>query len=147
MAKDNSHPPRQFKGVTISSTFTDLEKHRAELIRIIKSNGLTDVAMENDSAKPVSVIDSSLQMVRDGSAYIGLISHKYGQTPESVEHIPDNVSITELEFNEALRLGRPVLLFVMGKNHPVVIADVESDPDKRKKLEAFRERAKKMDGI
>jgi len=34
--------------------------------------------MENSCAKAIDVIDSSLQMVQDGSAYIGVISHKYG---------------------------------------------------------------------
>ena len=87
----------------LSSTFTDLEKHRAALIKAIKAHGLTDVAMENDSAKLLDVIDSSLEMVRDGSAYIGVISLKYGQTPKCPKRNPDNLSITELEFNEALR--------------------------------------------
>jgi hypothetical protein len=59
----------------ISSTFTDLEQHRAALIEAITGQGLAAVAMEYDSAKPdVDVIDSSLRMVRDASAYIGVIS-------------------------------------------------------------------------
>ena len=58
--------------------------------------------MEHDSAKPDGdVVDSSLQMVRDGSAYIGVISHKYGQIPECAKRNPDGLSLTELEFNEA----------------------------------------------
>lgn len=69
--------PRMVPGVMVSSTFTDLEQHRAALIKAIKGQGLTDVAMENDSAKPdVDVIESSLQMAREASAYIGVISHK-----------------------------------------------------------------------
>src|SRR5258708_3661244 len=109
MANDDNPAPRLHHGVMLSSTFTDLEQHRAALIKALKGQGLTDVAMENDSAKNVDVIDSSLQMVRDASAFIGVISRKYGQTPH-----PDGLSITELEFNEALRLDRPILLFIMG---------------------------------
>src|SRR5687767_11293397 len=71
MINDHLTSPRQYQGVMISSTFTDLEEHRRALIRAIKGQGLTDVAMENDSAKAdLDVIDSSLQMVRDSSAYI-----------------------------------------------------------------------------
>jgi uncharacterized protein DUF4062 len=137
--------PRQYKGVMISSTFTDLKQHRAALVGAIKGQSLTDVAMENDTAKPdVDVIDSSLTMVRHSSAYIGVISHKYGQTPVCPTRNPGSVSLTELEFNEAQRLNRPILLFVMGEDHPVIKADVETDPTKIKKLEAFTERAKKM---
>jgi hypothetical protein len=129
----------------ISSTFTDLEQHRAALIDAIKGQGLAAVAMESDTAKPdVDIIDSSLRMVRDASAYIGVISRKYGQTPEDPNRNPGKLSITELEFNEAQRLGRPVLLFIMGPIHPLIEADVEIDAGNREKLNAFRERAKQM---
>jgi hypothetical protein len=129
----------------ISSTFTDLEQHRAALIEAITGQGLAAIAMENDTLKPdVDIIDSSLQMVRDASAYIGVISRKYGQTPEDPKRNPGKLSITELEFNEAQRLGRPVLLFIMGPKHPLIEADVETDAGNRQKLNAFRERAKQM---
>jgi hypothetical protein len=142
---DTNPAPRQYRGVMISSTFTDLEQHRAALIDAITGQGLAAVAMENDSAKPdVDIIDSSLRMVRDASAYIGVISRKYGQTPECIKRNPGKLSITELEFNEAQRLGRPVLLFIMGNRHPLIEADVESNAAKRRKLNAFRERAKQM---
>lgn len=145
MPKDNHPAPRQYLGVMVSSTFTDLEQHRAALIKAIKGQVLTDVAMENDSAKPdVDVIDSSLQMVRDASAYIGVISRKYGQMPLCPMRNLNQLSLTELEFNETQRLGRPILLFIMGANHLVREADIETDPDKKEKLNAFRERAKKM---
>ena len=137
--------PRDFKGVMVSSTFTDLKKHRAALINIINGAGFKAVAMELDSAKSdVDVIDSSLQMVRDSAAYALLISYKYGQTPVCLKRNPGKLSITELEFDEAVRLRRPVLLFIMGDDHDVKLRDVESDDEKKPKLNAFRERAKKM---
>jgi energy-coupling factor transporter ATP-binding protein EcfA2 len=129
----------------ISSTFADMKQHRAALIEAVVGEGLTAVAMESDAARPdVDVIDSSLRMVREASAYIGVISRKYGQTPECPKRNPGKLSLTELEFNEAQRLGRPTLLFIMGPKHPVIEADVELDAGKREKLNAFREWAKKM---
>src|ERR1041385_630140 len=141
MDAQNIPIPRNYPGVTISSTFTDLEVHRAALIKVIKANGMTDVAMENDSAKLLDVIDSSLQMVRDGAAYIGIISKTYGQIPECSRRKPNTLSITELEFDDAVRLDRPILLFIMGNDHLIKERDVELDPAKKKKLDAFRERA------
>src|ERR1700731_967441 len=117
--------PRRFPGVMVSSTFKDLNLHRAVLIKALKGEGLTDLAMENDSAKLVDLIDSSLQMVRDASAYIGVISHKYGQTPDCPDRNRRQLSITELEFDEAQRLDRPILLFLMADDHPVKKDDVE----------------------
>lgn len=137
------HPtPRRYLGVMVSSTFTDLAQHRLALIEAINGQALHEIAMENDSAKLVDVINSSLQMVQDGAAYISVISHKYGQIPQCLERNPNQLSITELEFNEAQRLKRPILLFIMGEDHHVRKADVETDPIKLEKLNFFRERAK-----
>jgi hypothetical protein len=100
--------------------------------------------MERSVARAdVDMIESSLNMVRDSLAYVVVVSLKYGQTPVDPVRNPDQLSITELEFNEAMRLGRPILLFIMGDDHPVKKADIETDPDKRKKLDSFRERAKR----
>jgi hypothetical protein len=126
----------------VSSTFNDLVQHRAALVKAIKAHGLTDIAMENDSAKLSDVIDSSLQMVSDSSAYIGIISMRYGQIPECAKRNPDKLSITELEFNEATRLGRPILLFLMGENHLLRKGDFELSAVNGEKLDAFRARAK-----
>ena len=127
----------------VSSTFTDLREHRAALIRALNEHDLHANAMESDSAKPAGdVIDSSLQMVRDSAAYVVLISLKYGQIPVCPTRNPDQLSITELEFNEAQRLNRPTLLYIMSEEHAVTKADVERDSAKEVKLDAFRERAK-----
>jgi hypothetical protein len=144
MTTNKDLEPRHYDGVMVSSTFSDLEHHRAALIKAVTNQGFKVVAMEDDAAKVVDVIDSSLQMVRDARAYIGIISRKYGQTPVCPKRNPGKLSLTELEFNEAQELGRPILLFLMGDKHPVCEADVETNATKRKKLNAFRERAKQM---
>jgi len=127
----------------VSSTFTDLKEHRAALIKAIDGQGMKPVAMENDAAKPAGdLIDSSLGMVGEATGYIGVISHKYGQIPEDGRN-PEGLSLTEMEFREAQRLGLPALIFVMGEDHPVSKRDVETDGEKRRKLESFRALAKK----
>ncbi len=128
----------------VSSTFSDLEDHRQKVIDAIDSFGCKAVVMEHSTALDTDVIESSLSMVRDSAAYVGLISQKYGQTPIDKTRNPGGLSLTELEFNEAMRLRRPILLFIMGEDHDVKPKDVERDPAKLTKLDAFRERAKKM---
>jgi hypothetical protein len=114
MTKAPTTKPRSVQQAMVSSTFTDLREHRAALIKALNEHGLHPKVMEYDSAKPVGdVIDSSLQMVRDSAAYILVISRKYGQTPECPTRNPDQLSITELEFNEAQQLNRPTLLYIM----------------------------------
>lgn len=143
-----THPgppaPRQFLGVTVSSTFTDFERHREALIAAVSGQALHPIAMEQDSALPgETVIESSLRKVREGAAFVGIIGMRYGEVPDSAEHNPEGLSLTELEFREARDLGRPILLFIMGPDHDVKSRDVELDPAKRNKLDNFREEAKK----
>ena len=131
----------------VSSTFTDLKEHRSAMIQAIHKHKLhADVMEHNDGSPGHDVIDASRQMLRDSAAYILVIGLKYGQTPECPERNPDRLSITELEFNEAARLERPTLLFIMGDDHPVTRKDIERDAAKEKQLDAFRERAKKKPG-
>ena len=129
---------------SLESAFTDLKEHRHQVIEAIQKLGYRANGMEYVGPRAdADLIESSLQLVRDSAAYVGVISRKYGQTPDSTERNPDELSITELEFNEATRLGRPILLFIMGEKHLVTEADVELDRKKRKKLDAFRQRAKR----
>lgn len=138
--------PKTFRAIMVSSTFTDLEGHRREVIDAIHRFGFHANVMEYSGARSdADVIDTSLRMVRESVAYLCVIGHKYGQTPVDAGRNPKGLSITELEFNEARRLGRPILLFMMAENHPVTKGDVELDTKKGKKLEAFRKQARRVD--
>lgn len=137
--------PKNYGAVMLSSTFTNLKEHRQRAIEVIQKLGYFPRVMEFSGAQAgADVIDTSLQMVRDAVAYVGVVSLKYGQTPVDPARNPDKLSVTELEFNEATRLGRPIVLFIMGDEHPGKKGDFESDPDKLEKLNKFRERAKRM---
>ena len=142
---ERSLAPRSVPQVMVSSTYTDLKEHRAALIIALHKHKLHANVMEHDDANVAhDVIESSLQMVRDSAGYILLVSQKYGQTPEDSDRNPDKLSITELEFNEAQRLNRPILLFIMGDEHKVTKSDLEPNRTKGKKLKAFCERAKRV---
>ncbi len=137
--------PKDYKAIMLSSTFTDLKEHRQRAIEVIQKLGYMPRVMEFSGAQAeADVIDTSLRMVRDAAAYDGVISLKYGQTPTDQDRNPNGLSVTELEFNEAVRLDRPIVLFIMGDEHPIKKADIESDLVRLKKLNDFREHAKRM---
>src|ERR1044072_8122434 len=143
MANTNRPTPHQYRGVMVSSAFSDLGLHRAELLKALRKEKLFAVGMEEYVPAPADdVISSSLNMVREASAYVGLISHRYGQVVEEAERNPHSYSVSRLEFEEAQRLGLPTLVFIMGDDHPVKKAEVETDPEKVGKLADYRERAK-----
>jgi len=137
--------PKNYKGIMVSSTFTDLEEHRQAVLEAIEHFDHKPIAMEYSGARPdLDVLGSSLEMVGNATAYVGVISRKYGQVPHCPARNPEKLSITELEFNEAQRLGRPIVLFIMEEGHPLTESAIELDPEKREKLGRFRERAKRM---
>jgi hypothetical protein len=64
--------------------------------------------------------------------------------PQCALRNPDQLSITELEFDEAQRLGRPILLFIMDEHYPTDVTQPEENSTRRRKLKRFRERAKRF---
>lgn len=138
--------PKPFQGIMLSSTFTDLKEHRQKAKTAMEKLDFHAVGMESGGAQVADVIEASLNYVRQSAAYIGIVTKKYGQTPHDPVRNPDRLSITELEFNEALRLKLPILLFIMDKAHLVHEDDVELNPEKREKLAAFIARAKLANG-
>ncbi|MFL6255777.1 MAG: DUF4062 domain-containing protein [Pyrinomonadaceae bacterium] len=143
MADETIPTPHLYQGVMVSSTFQDLQAHRARLLDALQKEKLFAIGMEDYVPVPGDdVLSSSLKMVREASAYIGLISHRYGQVVEDPERNPHAYSVSRLEFEEAQHLGLPTLVFIMGGDHDVKQKDVETEPEKIKKLEAYRERAK-----
>ncbi len=143
MPNDKPATARKYDGVMVSSTFTDLREHRKALMDALRKQELFAIGMEDYVTGPDdTVISSSLDMVRKGSAYIGLISRRCGQIPKCAERNPHDYSICRLEFEEAQNLNRPTLVFIMGDDHLVKSSHVEIDAEKIKKLEAYRSRAK-----
>jgi len=133
---------KDYKGLMVSSTFSDISELRKIILDLLPRYGFFPIAMENDSAKDEDVIDSSLRMVKDSTVYFGIITHKYGKIYNDNRN-PDKLSLTELEFEEALKLGRRILLFYMGDDYLVHKDDVETDKSKKEKLAKFKEKAKK----
>jgi tetratricopeptide (TPR) repeat protein len=129
--------------VMISSTYSDLVEHREAVVDALLRLGLFPIGMEFDSAKAgKDVITSSMEMVSKAHAYVGIVSHNYGGVPKDAGRNRKGVSITELEYREALKLGIPVYMFLMSDEHPVKSADVEAVSAKRKKLKALKDDAR-----
>lgn len=144
MSEVKKPAPCLYHGVMVSSTFTDLVHHRSILMDALQKEELFPIGMEDYVPSPEDdVISSSFKMVSKSSAYIGLISHRYGQIIQCSKRNPLDYSITHLEFEKAKQLDRPTLIFIMGEDHPVKKNDIEIDPEKIRKLEVFRETAKK----
>ncbi|HKH49466.1 MAG TPA: DUF4062 domain-containing protein [Thermoanaerobaculia bacterium] len=99
--------------VFLSSTSLDLREHRAEVHKALLDAGYHPVGMENFAAQPVEPTSASLGEVRTADVFVGIYAWRYGFVPEG-----SSVSITELEYDEARRLDRPCLCFVVDETAP-----------------------------
>ena len=129
--------------VMISSTYLELKAHRGAVIDAAIAQNMFPLAMESDAALPQDLIDASLAKVDIADAYIGLISYRYGQTPECPIRNPDGLSLTELEFRHAQKRGLPICMFIQHDDVLVKPADLMKEVATLAKLAAFKALARK----
>jgi tetratricopeptide (TPR) repeat protein len=125
------------KKVMISSTARDLPEHRRAVEVACERQGMFTVKMEDLPAMDADAIEASLGMVEDADFYVGVFAHRYGYVPDG-----HDISVTEMEYNRAVELGKPLLIFFMHEDHPVKASDVETGPG-AEKLKAFKNRVGK----
>lgn len=81
------------------------------------------------------LISASLEKVDEADAYVGLISYRYGQTPECSTRNPDKLSLTELEFRRAVERKIPICMFIMHEDYSVPMGAINkvNDAEKQKR--------------
>jgi hypothetical protein len=123
--------------VMISSTALDLPEHRKEIQLGCKRAGFEPRVMENLPALDADAIKASLRMVEEAEVYVGVFAYRYGYVPDGY-----NISITEMEYNRAVELKKPRLIFFAHKDHSIKIEEVETGPSEAK-LKALKGRLAK----
>lgn len=111
--------------VMVSSTALDLPEHRKQVLDACLRMGMHPVLMEHLSAGDTTAAEVSLAMVDGAAIYLGVFAYRYGHVPEA--NNPEQICITEMEYNRAVERGIPRLIFLMDKTHPLTAADMEED--------------------
>ncbi len=133
--KENKKSPKR---VMISSTALDLPEHRKELMDACLRMGMLPVMMEHLTAGDTDAVAQSLALVNGADIYLGVFAYRYGYVPDT--NNPEQLSITEMEYNRAVARGIPRLIFFMDKSHPITAAD--TDEDTKDPAEAARRKVK-----
>jgi tetratricopeptide (TPR) repeat protein len=107
--------------VMISSTARDLPEHRDEIRIGCERSGFEPCVMEHLPALDADAIKASLRMVDEADVYVGVFAYRYGYVPDG-----HDISITEMEYDRAVNLEKPRLIFFAHKDHPIKIDDVET---------------------
>jgi Domain of unknown function (DUF4062) len=96
--------------VYISSTYSDLIKHREAVVQTILKMKKIVVSMEYYTASDERPLDKCLADVAECDIYIGIFAFRHGFVPDHDN--PNNLSITELEHQQARKCNKPCLIFI-----------------------------------
>lgn len=125
--------------VFLSSTFVDLQVHRAAVRDIVGRLGQFTLAMEQFGARASDAQTVSTDLVSGCDLYLGVIAWRYGFVPAGQER-----SVTHLEYEEAGRLGIPRLIFLAAAETQAADGPADlfpaaaRDPEHLAQLLAFR---------
>jgi hypothetical protein len=120
--------------VFISSTFCDLQRHRAAVGDAIERLGIQPSRMEAFGARPEEPSRACLDEVEASDLFVGIYAHRYGFVPDG-----STVSITEAEFEHATKLRRPTFCFIVDNEYTWDERLIDGDPG-RKRLDALKAR-------
>jgi energy-coupling factor transporter ATP-binding protein EcfA2 len=117
--------------VFISSTFDDLQQYRQKIDLTLSRIGHEVISLESYSTKPEPTdIRSALA---SSDLYVGIFAWRYGVVPN--ENNPERLSIPEMEYREALNVGKPCLVFLLSEDAPWPTKLIDRD---RTRIEALR---------
>jgi hypothetical protein len=122
----------------ISSTARDLPEHREQVMHACTRLGMFHPdMMEHLTATDANALEVSLKMVDKADLYLGVFAYRYGYVPEG-----QTISVTEAEYNRAVKRKIPRLIFLMSDEHHVKPSDVETG-EGAEKLRKLKERLSK----
>ncbi len=117
--------------IYISSTKEDLEELRRTAAKVILDVKHFPVAMEHYNSTNEKPLDQCLNDIRDCDIFVGIYAFRYGFIPDG-----HNKSITHLEFEEARKENKTLLLFLINEDVPLPKKHIDDD---QAKIKEFRE--------
>ena len=115
------------KKVFISSTYIDLIKYREKASEAIERLGQHGIRMEVFGSRPEEPVNACLKEIEECDLFLGIYAHRYGCIPKGCY-----VSITEQEFNHALKYNKPVFCYLLNDEYPWIPKYIDEEPNKSK---------------
>ena len=118
--------------IFVGSTYQDLKEYRAKVKDTLTRMETFVHGMEQFGARDENPLETCLKEVGKCKLYVGIFAMRYGSIPNGYEK-----SMTELEYDEAQRLGLPSYIFILDEQNGVV-APSSIDFENRDKLLALK---------
>lgn len=126
--------------IYISSTYSDLTEYREAVYRALRRMGHDVIAMEDYVATDQRPLDKCLADMAACDVYVGIFAWRYGYIPN--QDNPDQKSITELEYRQAGKTGKPCLVFLLDESAPWLATSMDAvtgKGDEGKRITEFRQ--------
>lgn len=121
--------------VYVSSTYRDLQAHRAAVDQVLRKMGHDVIGMEQYAAEGNRPVARCLRDVELADVYVLLLGWRYGYVPADSNE--DGLSITELEYRHALAKQKTVLAFLLDPEEPWPPSAMDSASADSKAAEAI----------
>ncbi len=118
--------------IFISSTYTDLESERQEVLQSVLKLRHIPVGMEHFVATNDEQFSYIKKLIDDTDYYIIIIGNRYGSQAD------DGISYTEKEFDYAVSLGIPVIACIHSNPDSLPVKKSDTKPSAKQKLNIFR---------
>lgn len=126
-------PIERREQVFVSSTYLDLAEERQEVIQTLLEADCIPSGMELFPASNDDRWTLIQRIIEDCDYYLLVVGGRYGSIDSKTQ-----LSYTEMEYDYADSIGKPVLAFLHGSPGSISADKTELDTDAREKLEAFR---------
>lgn len=127
--------------IFISSTYEDLKEERKKVQDTILSMYQFPIGMEMFSAADEEQWEIIQETIDSSDYYVLIIGHRYGSVIGEGEYA--GISYTQKEFRYALEKKIPILAFLISDIATITPDKMESDSDKKRKLQEFISEVKK----
>ena len=111
--------------IYVSSTYLDLKECREQVALLLRRTGHEDVSIGYYTTGENRPMDRCLADVAASDLYVGIFAWRYGWIPPQGN--PDQLSITELEYRQALRTGKECLIFLLHEDAPWPRKHIDTD--------------------
>lgn len=122
--------------VFVSSTYEDLVDERKEITQAILECDCMPVGMEMFPASDLKQWDFIKKVIDKSDIYLVIVAGRYGSISE--DEYGKRMSYTEMEFDYALRTGKPILAFLHKDINKLTRDKIEIDGEKIEALDNFR---------
>lgn len=122
--------------IFISSTYKDLKEYRQKVIDAILKMQFLPVGMEMFNASSDSQWKIITDTIDDSDYYVLILGKRYGSVMDRGSD--KGMSYTEREFRYAMDRGVPCMGFLVHDEADIKASNMESDPEKLARLNAFR---------